>query len=82
MKVCSFRTPARAELVASRLEKEGLHPLPIKLSSDIIVGGGDPFFYIRVPEEEVERARSVLTDLGYEDDLSDAPATENDGNGD
>ena len=54
------RTPIEADLLISRLRAAGLHPSELRVWPHVTLAGGDLFYDVDVPEEEVESARQIM----------------------
>ena len=52
--------PISAEIVRTLLLDAGLHPLPVLQSGNVTIAGADQGYYVMVPDEELEAARSLL----------------------
>jgi len=69
MRICSFVDQSRAGLVINLLKENGIAAFPLNTSAHVGIGGADHWYYIEVPEEESEKARLLLSEMGYEKDL-------------
>jgi hypothetical protein len=65
-RIASFADYSLAGLAVTQLKDIGLSPLPIDTASHVTVAGADPFYYIEVDENETDRAREALIELGHE----------------
>jgi hypothetical protein len=54
------RTQIEADLLISRLRAAGLHPSDLRVWPHVSLAGGDLFYGIEVPAEEVETANQIL----------------------
>ena len=63
-KVCLIPEMADAGMVHNQLEAYGLHPLPLNISAHVTIAGADQYYYIELPEEEIEKGQKVLSDIG------------------
>ena len=62
--VQTVRTAEQADMLITFLRNEGLHPVDINTSAHFSLAGAEIDFPIKVPTEELESARELLSAYG------------------
>jgi len=70
-KLCVFSTYEAAGMVASLLRTNGFHPVDVEQSPHAFLAGADQFYFVQLPESEIETGRKFLIAEGYEKHLID-----------
>ena len=68
-RIAAFPDYSLAGLVVTQLRDYGLSPLEIDEASHVYVAGADQFYYIEVNDNEVDKARDAMKELGHESRL-------------
>jgi len=68
-KIYAFKNIGKASLLISLLKSNKFHPLELQTSSHCSIAGADIFYYVQIPEQEYESAKSFLIKEGYKDIL-------------
>jgi len=64
-RIYTAQNSAEAGVVISFLRAEGFHPLDLQTSPSFMLGGGDLFYHVQLPAQEVEAAIEALKVNGY-----------------
>jgi|GEM_PF-6457580 hypothetical protein len=59
--VCCHRIAAMAEMARIVLEEHGLHPLPLNYSANVSFKGNVQGYFLEVPDQEADLARTILS---------------------
>ena len=68
-KIYSCSNSAEAGMIISLLRSNSFNPSDLDISSHISFAGADLWYYVRVPEDEYERAKDFLLKNGFKDVL-------------
>ncbi len=73
-RVRQTRTQIEAELLISRLRAAGLHPSDLRVWPHVTLAGGELFYHVEVPRDEVPAADRVIRSAADEDVGHGAPS--------
>lgn len=66
-RIYACRTSAEAGMIISFLETNGFNPLELNMSSHMTFAGVDQFYYVQIPEQEYNSAKSCLLEQNFSD---------------
>jgi hypothetical protein len=65
MKIAFFDNYSEACLAANQLKEKNVNTLDVNTSNHVSIAGAEQFYYIEVPSEDVENAKTALVEMGY-----------------
>ncbi len=69
IRIAAFKDYASAGMIHEILTSKGRHPRLIDTSAHISIAGADQYYYLYVPQNEMDNATKILIEFGYEENI-------------